>query len=476
MSIYGTAGSMYNAGGLVSTNSNPLTLPLVSVGQASSIFSNMGSFTVPAAFQFGAAAMSISGRTMYVAAIQQTDASLGAIQVPTPAQIISGGSAASTLVSPQHFSPTIGQNAGTNSTFPVAVGSIQYGGSVYITLGIFFNASTPNPQTGFMVKANTALTSISTAASPSGSVSSGPSMFGGPMGPIPTIWQPFFGGADTYVLGGLGLGITSTLSVGFGLSGTTLSSFVAGSPLSLNELCNYPYDGIEEAYGSTCLWNRPNVHAHISGTSFIVDSVDVGGTVMTNGATIEWATGSAIISTGGPGGVGTYTLTTNKGTVTSQPMWVSNTAQAPNGGSTGGNDLAAVYDGAIGYGFIIPNSRTFAYINIHHYGPSGTPGAGNCDTSASGSRDPRRMQITYYDLAALYNNVQASGNIYAIQPYGWEVFPNSATLFGSCPGVLPEGCYNGWATYDPVNQIFYCAPGGFGGSNLNIQAFSVTGI
>src|SRR5689334_3941411 len=181
--------------------SNPLSLPLAS--NAGSAFTYLGRFNIPSAFQYGGSGISVLNGIMYVSGLQNSNASMGSLQLPTKAQIQAGGSSATTIKAPVSVPGAIGQAA--SSSFSISCGTTQYLGSLYINLGIFYAAG--GPQTAWLVQANTGLTSFGT---PQGMTPSVPgtllSNFNGNVGYVPSLWQPVLGG-PLFVAGGIGLGI-----------------------------------------------------------------------------------------------------------------------------------------------------------------------------------------------------------------------------------------------------------------------------
>lgn len=453
---------------------NPTTLPLAD--PTVPLFTLIGSFKLPSAFQFGGSAMSATNGIMYISGLTQSQASLGSFQVPTRAQIIAGGATATTIQAPVSIPGDIGQSSGGNSTFTYAVGSLAYNGSLYINLAEFYNAA--SHQTGWLVKANTGLTTFGVPQGMTLDVEPGAPLsdFTGPLGLVPAAWQPVIGG-PAYVTGGLGLGITSTLCVGFGLATfDPATASTSANNVPLRQWLNYKYSNIQGTFGDNGLWTRPNILGQISGTTLTVSQITLQGLVITRGATAKWAGGSTSISAlgTGAGGVGTYTLAGSFTAAANTPIWISNTAVAPqSGASTGGDDLASTYDGPLGNVFFPSGTRSWVFVNVHHYGPEAPAGASNCDTSASSSNDPRRVQLTYYDGAAIVANRNAGNAISKLAPYAIANFPNWQSLFGACPGVISPGSENGWICIDPVTNIAYGNPNGMGGSNLTIYAWDI---
>jgi hypothetical protein len=111
-----------------------------------------------------------------------------------------------------------------------------------------------------------------------------------------------------------------------------------------------------------------------------------------------------------------------------------------------GDNFSTVYDGGMGYGFIIPGTRTLAFISMHAYGFEGERFSNPCDTvgSASGSSSTPiapdttsyvRMQITMYDLKDLWQVGKGNKPIWQPTPIAWEEFPNWNLIQASCPSI-----------------------------------------
>jgi hypothetical protein len=459
--------------------SSPLTLPLVTTQtQINSIFTYLGSFDVPADFNYGGVGMAASGTSLYCSGIQNdgTGFSVGLMTPPTKAQIIAGGHSATTVVVPKNTTAEVGQSASTS--FTSNCGSILYGGSLYSNVGIFYNGALA--QTSLFLKSPANLSAVGTTPSPISGQGSGTlvSQFTGQLMNVPSIWQSTLGG-PVMCATGPGLGIIESLCVGNGFYVFDPANINgSGSTCPITPLVNYPHvadQGANQAVDTTALWNRTNVIGSISGSSLTVSSIKIAGTVINTGATIYWAgnvTGVTITGRGtGTGGVGTYTLSGSFTVSAGTSFWISNISTNPsNGANTGGDDLLSTYDGTIGCAFIVPGSRTLAQIYVHHYGPElGAQSNLACDSSASGNNDPRRVQINLYDLA----QIVGASSISAITPYAWFEFPNWLTIIGSCPATSPG---SGWMAYDDVNGIMYGNPQGFSGGGVPLYAWSITGI
>ncbi len=399
-----------------------------------------------------------------------------------------------------------------DSTYCTLDGSLVYNGNVYFSIAPFYD--TAGAANGFLAQTNTSLTSwglVNAASGPCFSLSPGCSQrnFAGSLGVVPAIWQPYLGG-PCYVAEGPYLAI---LSAG-GVNGLNFSTFNcaaysgSGATIPVSEGLDYYYGG---------LTRRPNQYA-LSYRNFTGPLPLAGGNGCAVTLTAPPVNGntSAILTAGFAGcntaaPDGPFDITFSDGEVRLVHLTNANAnipdnlytcyygttgctsfpalTNCPSGGcSTSatinpvGDNYFSEYDGALGYAFIPPGSRSLLFISVHQYGPDETRGTG-CDTGASGSNDTpispdvnhyRRVQITAYDLRDIYSAMQGNSAVYATNPYAFWDFPNwaqAANTTNGCPEInSPSSFY-----FDPTTNVLYgtFSSNTYGSGNMIVDEWKV---
>ena len=489
---------------------SPLDLPLVQSTNFSLTF--LGSFQIPPGakvnqFTYGGEAMSVNGTTMYMTGLYyfnngaNSSAALGAIQIPTltgtPAYDGSNGSA-TIITNPlvpvdAAGNPTLNCGQASAKTYCVLQGSLVYNNRLYITVAPFYD--TTNGANGFILGANTDLSgwgAVNSASTPclSGSVTQCTQRyFAGALGVVPSIWQPYLGG-PCYEVNGPYLAIESNAINGFGFSTFDCGAYnPAGGAIPVSESLDYYYGGVTPREPSPYMLQYRSFSGPfpLSGgggcAGLLAAAPQNGDTVVTLAAGFAGCDGA--------GGDGPYQVTFSDGEqrlvhLTNGNANVPDKLYTCNYGVTGctsfpaltncpaagcseavsinpvGDNYFSEYDGPMGYGFIVPGSRSLLYISIHEYGSDGARGSG-CNKNASGSNDTpvpgdtayyRRVQITAYDLDQLYEARQGQIPVYSISPYSFWDFPNWRTAANA-----PDNCAalagNGSFFFDPATNILY---------------------
>ena len=492
------------------TSPTPLDLPLAQSSNFSLTF--LGSFKIPQGsgsglFAYGGSAMSVSGSTMYITGMYYYNSgnsyasAIGAVQIPslsgTPAYDGSNG-VASIITSPVlpgggSGPPSLNCGQGASSTNCAFLGSLVYNGQFYLTVAPFFD--TANGANGFIVGANPNLTGWGTVNSASTSCLSGvperctQRYFAGALGVVPSIWRPYLGG-PCYEVNGPFLAIESNAINGFGFSTFDCGVYKsAGGAIPVSESLDYYYGGVTPRGPSPYMLQERSFSGPfpLSGGGGCSETVTL---PPTNGDTSAVLTsGFSGCDTAGPYGV--YQVTFSDGEkrivhLTNGNTGVPDGLYACNYGMTGcssfpaltncpaggcstavtvnpmGDNYFSEYDGPVGYGFIVPGSRSLIYISSHEYGPDQVRGGG-CNKNASGSDDAPiapdtanydRVQITAYDLAQLYQAQQGKIPVYSITPYAFWSFPNwrvAANASNNCASMNGTGSF----FFDPMTNILY---------------------
>lgn len=129
-----------------------------------------------------------------------------------------------------------------------------------------------------------------------------------------------------------------------------------------------------------------------------------------------------------------------------------------------GDALLNPYDGNVGGGFIVPNTRTFVSLWLHANGVD-TPRGGACGGNSSSSMwEPLAPDTNYYsginlylyDLKALYAQAQGQGNVWDATPSVVPFYDNT-NLDGQngCPELLSTAYQIGWSYFDYSDDILY---------------------
>lgn len=509
----------------VNCSSIPLTCPLVQ--SSDTIFTFLGSFKAPATFAYMGGSMSTSGTTMYFSGAVTTNAGVcygeGSFAIPTlsgaPAYDGSNAATATAIVLPTvpvdgSNNPTInwGDSTGCGGTNGnIFTGSLVYGGKLYLTGGYSFDSS--KQITSWILSASTNLTGFGTPNGASTSNGTYPRFFAGPLGLVPATWQPYLGG-PAYVASasqGATFSITTSSPAGFLFATFDPATVVSGGGnVSLTELLDYYWQGTDYQPETEQLSYRSFSGPFGSAIARTLASS------LTGGAT------SATLSTAfqppypaeQSGGTYLYQMTFSDGETrnaaltvgsTSVPSTGTFTALTCSGGCTTsvtikpyGDNYVTEYDGALGYGFFVPGSRSFLYISQHSYGPlanrfgsNGTTGTSPCDPNgnASSNNDApwspdtnayRQLQITAYDVTNFYNAKQGNQAVYAANPYAFWTFPGASNLLVSAQPGQAQGCINigypGAFYFDPSTNILYgsVANAPNNGNNI-IYEWSVSG-
>lgn len=489
---------------------DPLTLPLVQSTNFSLTF--LGSFKVPQGsgnglFAYGGGAMSVSGTTMYLTGIYYynggaSDASaIGAVNIPGLSGLptYDGSNGTATIVSnpiiPGGGSgpPTLNCGQGASSTNCVFPGSIVYQGRLYLTVAPYYD--TNNGANGFLVGANEDLTgwgAVNAASAPCLSgvpVKCTQRYFAGALGVVPSVWQSYLGG-PCYEVNGPSLAIESNAINGFGFATFNCAAYNSGgATIPVSESLDYYYGGLNP--------REPSVYS-LTYRSFSGPFPLTGGggctetlsAAPTNG-TVSVTFSTAFSGCDSPSGDGPFQITFSDGEkrlvhLTDGNLDIPDNLYACNYGVTGcssfpaltkcpaggcspsvtinrmGDNYFSEYDGPLGYAFIVPGSRSLLYISMHQYGPYEARGTG-CNLNASGTNDApispdtahyRRLQVTAYDLAQLYQAHEGKIPVYSISPYAFWSFPNwrlAANSVNDCVRLPGTGSF----FFDPTTNILY---------------------
>ncbi len=497
---------------LASTSSgstNPLSLPLVQSQNLSMTF--LGSFKVPPGsgnqeFSYGGGAMSVNGTTMYLTGLyyynsgNSDSGALGAIQIPslsgTPAYDGSNGTA--TIITqpiiPVNASGTPILNCGqaASNTYCSLQGSLVYNGKLYISVAPFYD--TRNGANGFILGADQDLSNWGVVNSASAPCLSGTSKqctqryFAGALGIVPPIWRPYLGG-PCYEVNGPDLAIQSNAINGFGFATFNCGEYnSSGGSIPVKEGLDYYYDGLSRDPNKYELSYRnltgPLPLSGTNGCTATLTAAPKNGT--TNVVLTSGFAGCNTRASDGP-----YQINFSDGETRLVHMTLNNASvpdalftcyngvtgctsfpaltNCPAGGCSTtvtfnpmGDNYFSEYDGPMGYGFIVPGTRSLIYISVHQYGPNEARGTG-CNVNASGSNDTpispdtkhySRVQITAYDLKQIYQAEQGSIPVYSINPYSFWEFPNwqaAANTSNNCPSMRGNGSF----FFDPNTDILY---------------------
>lgn len=490
---------------------DPLSLPLAQSSNFSLTY--LGSFKVPQGsgnglFAYGGEAMSVNGDTMYLAGLYyynngaNNTRAIGEIQIPvlSGAPAYDGSNGMATIIAdpvvPVNSSGAPDLNCGqaASKTHCVFLGSLVYKGMLYISVAPFYD--TTNGANGFILGANTNLTgwgavnSASTACLTATKITCTQRYFAGALGVVPSIWQQYLGG-PCYEVNAPSVSIESNEINGFGFSTFDCSSYSAGGgSIGVSEALDYYYAGVTPREPSPYMlqyrsFSGPFPLSGGGGCPVTLTAAPTDGT--TNVVLATGFSGCDSAATDGP-----YQITFSDGErrivhLTDGNDNVPDNLYACNYGVTGcssfpalascptegcstsatinpmGDNYFSEYDGPIGYGFIVPGSRSLIMISGHNYGPSGVRGTGGCDKNASGSNDTpippdtgnyRRIQITAYDLAQLYQAHEGKIPVYSVTPYAFWSFPNwraASNAVNNC-AEMPGG---GSFFFDPTTNILY---------------------
>lgn len=389
-------------------------------------------------------------------------------------------------------------------------GSLVYNGNLYISAAPFYD--TAGGANGFLAEANTSLTSFGLINSASTSCLTAGlctyRYFAGALGVVPSIWQPYLGG-PCYEVNGPFLAVASAAINGFGFSTFNCGSYnPSGAAVPVTDGLDYYYGGVSR---------RPNQYAlsyrNLTGSLPLAGGNGCAVTLATapvNGnTTATLSAGFAGCNTTAPDNP--YIITFSDGET--RLVHLTNTSTAvpdglytcyfgvtgcasfpaltncPTGGCTTsatvnpvGDNYLSEYDGPLGYGFIVPGSRSLLFISVHQYGPAETRGTG-CDTGASGSNDTpispdtlhySRLQVTAYDLKDIYNAMQGSQTVYATNPYSYWEFPDwqqVANTTTNCPEMKGNGSF----FFDPTTDILYgtLSSNTYGSGNMIVDEWKV---
>jgi hypothetical protein len=416
-----------------SAGGGPLTLPLVQPGDP--IFTYLGYFLGPTdgSFQYGGGGLSVGGNSpgvrghLYANGLQQGNNCLGKMTIPAPTGpngTYLGTETAQTLV-PGTTPVPLGNMGGSGGNQTSLTGSLEYGGKLYVTGAIDYDASAS--QNVFMAVGNPSVSGFGALCSATfdGGIGSHDRMLSNGMNVLPAIWQPILGG-PAYVFGGIGggagLSIVSRMCCGPGFFTFDPAKVVPGNPVNVKEWISFPYNT-----------EGTNDTQHVS------------------------------------------------------KLYGYSPASQPNWGGNPGDNYVTVYDGPHGCGFIVPGSRTLLYLHCHMYGPAGPEHSDPCNLSASGTnctpvppdtKTYKRIQLEAFDIKALVDNKNAGGPPDALRPYAWWEFPNWKQYWGTPPS---EACsiamdytfqMQAWATFDYANGLLYVSMG-WGGINGQVWVFKV---
>lgn len=502
---------LFSCARAATTAVDPLSFPLVQSSNLSLTF--LGSFKVPQGsgaglFGYGGGAMSVNGTTMYLTGIYYYNSNgsanasaIGSIQIPalSGAPAYDGSNATATIITSPVLPgggggpPALNCGQAASSTNCVFQGSLVYNGKLYVTVAPFFD--TNNGANGFIVGANTNLTGWGIAnAATTACLSGTPAKctqryFAGALGVVPSVWQSYLGG-PCYVVNGPSLAIESNAINGFGFATFNCAAYnAAGGVIPVDESLDYYYGGLNP--------REPSIYS-LTYRSFSGPFPLSGGGGCSETLTAAPENGNTNVTFAtpfsgcdSPAGDGPFQITFSDGEkrlvhLTNGTANVPDNLYVCNYGVTGcssfpaltgcpaggcltsvtinrmGDNYFSEYDGPMGYGFIVPGSRSLLYISVHQYGPYEARGTG-CNENASGSNDTpispdtahySRVQITAYDLKDLYEAHQGQVPVYSISPYAFWSFPNwrlVANASGDCASIAGSGGF----FFDPTTDILY---------------------
>lgn len=555
---------------------SPLNLPLLTTAQANSMFTFLGSFSTGTDFPYGGGATSVSGTTMYMYGYPANPGSgIGSMTIPTL-------STPATYTSPYNGTATVGVVPASLGPFgslgsPSALtGSMVYNGNLIVTGAVRYDANCTET-TGWA-----ALTPTSSIGTTWGNLNSAAlsALFGtsissnrfmaGPLGMVPTIWQPYFGTA--YMTSGEGLSIascgisqgpsfvsfnpSSITSAGAQINGTVGLGYTVTPSQQLTKI-NYsgPYPLTTTTGYYPITLSTPPVAGATSATislptqvvtvtadlsnatvnnNLVVTAVTPGDTISNSGISYTLSDTAGILTGANIGvmpamsyapgtalGTGTYILSnlvpgtatgdtvtmtpegyetdveawemffsdgeirlgtisgskftfitapvcsaTSCQTISASPLTCSPSCSTSAQIAPMGDAWSTDYDGPVGYGFFVPNTRTFAALELHLNGPNFGRTISACDTNASASNsyqtplvpDPKPYQqllLYLYDAKQIYDAEHGSINPYSVRPYDVIGFYDDANLADSA-GCFPISYYqNGFAYFDPSDDDFY---------------------
>ena len=501
-----------NLAGASTSPVDPLTLPLVQPTNFSLTF--LGSFKVPPGskdnvFGYGGEAMSVDGTTMYITGLYyysingvgNSSRAIGSIQIPTlsGAPAYDGSNGLATVITDPlvpvdaNGVPTLNCGQAVSDTYCVLQGSLVYQGKLYITVAPFYD--TEGGANGFILGANADLTGwgIVDKATTSCLSSAGQGCtqrsFAGALGVVPDIWQPYLGG-PCYEVNGPYLAIESGAINGFGFSTFDCSAYdAAGGGVPVSDSLDYYYGGVTVRAPSPYMLQYRNLSGPFPLSGGGGCSATLTGTPSDGTTNVTLASGFAGCNTAAP--YGPYQITFSDGEsrlvhLTNGNANIPDNLYSCNYGVTGctsfpalsgcssagcstaitinpmGDNYFSEYDGPLGYGFIVPGSRSLLYVSVHQFGPSESRGGG-CNKNASGSNDAPvpgdtqnydRVQITAYDLDQLYQAHEGNIPAYSISPYSFWEFPNwrlAANAVNNCAQMPGTGSF----FFDPTTNILY---------------------
>lgn len=526
---------VFSASTCMAVTASPLTLPLVQSTNFSMTF--LGSFKIPpgsatGAFAYGGEAMSVSGNTMYMTGLyyynnggSAMDArAIGSVQIPalsgTPTYDGSNGTA-TVITDPvlpvdANGVPTLNCGQAASDTYCVLQGSLVYDGKLLITVAPLYD--TQGGANGFVLGANADLTNwgvVNSAASPclsASAVGCSQRYFAGALGVVPSIWQQYLGG-PCYEVNGPFLSIESNAINGFGFSTFDCAAYTStGGVIPVSESLDYYY-GHETARAPSPYMLQYRSFSGpfpLSGGGGCTATLTAG--PMNGASTVTLAQGFAGCETSAP--YGPYQIRFSDGEtrivhLTDGNASVPDMLYSCNYGVTGcqsfpalencpaggcsasvtinpmGDNYFSEYDGPVGYGFIVPGTRSLLYISMHAYGPSEVRGGG-CNKNASGSNDTPvgadtmdydRAQITAYDLDQLYEAHEGRIPVYSISPYAFWQFPNwqaASNAVNNCAQMAGTGSF----FFDPTTNILYgsFSSNTYGYGNIIVEEWRVNSI
>jgi hypothetical protein len=526
--VVGFGGSQVaNAAG---ATQDPLSLPLVQSSNFSLTF--LGSFKVPQGsgngqFAYGGAAMSVNGSDMYLTGTYYYDSGtnhatgIGEIAIPALVGVptYDGSNGTATVIQSPVLPgggsgpPILNCGQATSSTYCVYLGSLVYANKLYVSVAPFFD--TQNGANGFLLGADESLASWGSINSASAPCLNGvparctQRYFAGTLGVVPAIWQPYLGG-PCYEASGPYLAIESNSVNGFGFATFDCAAYSSsGGSIPVSESLDYYYGGVTPREPSSYMLQYRNFSGPfpLSGTGGCATSLAA---APTNGDT------HVLLSAGFAGcdsvaGDGAYQITFSDGEkrlvhLTNGNPNVPDNLYSCNYGVTGcssfpsltncpaagcssaivvnpvGDNYFSEYDGPMGYGFIVPGSRSLIFISVHEYGPSAARGTG-CYPNASGANDTAvggdtenyvRVQVTAYDLSELYAAHQGKIPVYSITPYAFWSFPNwrlAGNAVNNCVGLPGSGSF----FFDPATSVLYgtFSSNSYGYGNMIVEEWRV---
>lgn len=524
-----------------SSGGDPTTLPLLTDGQIATSFVFEGSFLIPSTWKDVGSAMSVNqesvtiGGTTYPAGTllydtakyvnpmnsAQTIPGLGVMLLPTitpgsgtwttPAYNGSNGTATN-VVSPAR--PIITPGTSWTPSYPwgvnngdVITGSGVYNGKLYITGGPYYDTGC-NSDLGWILETDptTPGSGWGTVNTIQGQAAEYSKRFAGPIGIVPTEWQPYLGG-PLFVASGPGLGgISCNVPIGFSFYTFDPSNVSpTGAAVPVTELQDYFYVsggiGPSSAYAtqlSSRSFSGPFPLAGGGGSTYTLTAAPTAGaTSATLASAFSETTGTAYYiatfsdgekrlvhmktsSTSFPGATAsscdptvfvatTWTPSisgTSCNAPTADPLTCSPSCTTSVIFNPVGDNRFSDYDGPVGTPFIMPNTRTLVYVSFKQYGPhSGAP-TDSCFSGASGSNHTPispdtgyyiRIQLTLFDLNDLIAAKNGTGGAepWSANPYDWNLLPQQTGM------ASVSGCYQpyysgmGWVAYDPTNERLY---------------------